>query len=199
MSISTIHRSASLPIDRLPLSILSIFAGLEVKALIIVSSLREPLWYNSKLKDNSVSIPEAPVAACANVNLFDSSSSGLWSETITSIKLSFSPWTKANLSSSLLNGGDSFKKVLKSPISFSFNDRLLIETPEVNFTISFLYFITSTDFCEDNWDIWYLHFTFSSSVKSLSIKILSAISGMPDKPNLDAIIPEFIIPFLASS
>ena len=100
------------------------------------------MWYNSKLKDNNVSIPEAPVAAWANVSLFDSSSSGLWSDTITSIKPSFNPWTKASLSSSLLNGGDNFKKVLKSPMSFSFNDRLLIETPEVNLTISFLYFIT---------------------------------------------------------
>ena len=71
------HRSASFPMDKLPLSIFNIFAGFEVRAFIIVSSLREPLWYNSKLKDNSVSIPDAPVAACENVNLLDSSSSGL--------------------------------------------------------------------------------------------------------------------------
>ena len=45
-----------------------------------------------------------------------------------------------------LRGGDNFKNVLKSPISFSFKDRLLIETPEVNFTISFLCLITSIDF-----------------------------------------------------
>ena len=63
LSISTIHKSASFPIESLPLFILSIFAGLDVRALIIVSSLRDPLWYNSKLKDKSVSIPEAPVAA----------------------------------------------------------------------------------------------------------------------------------------
>ena len=88
---STIHRSASFPIERLPLLILSIFAGLDVSALIIASSLRDSLWYSSKLKDNSVSIPEAPVAAWANVNLLDSSSSGLWSETITSIKPSLIP------------------------------------------------------------------------------------------------------------
>ena len=100
LSISTIQRSASLPTERFPLSIFSIFAGFDVKALITVSSLSDPLWYNSRLKDNNVSIPEAPVAACAKVNLLDSSSSGLWSETITSIKLSFNPWTKANLSSS---------------------------------------------------------------------------------------------------
>jgi thiamine transporter ThiT len=40
---STIQKSASLPMERLPLSIFSIFAGLQVKALIIVSSLTEPL------------------------------------------------------------------------------------------------------------------------------------------------------------
>ena len=39
-----------------------------------------------------------------------------------------------------LSGGDSFKKVLKSPISFSFNERLLIETPHVNLTIIFSIF-----------------------------------------------------------
>ena len=31
--------------------------------LAIVSSFKDPLWYNSRLKDKSVSIPEAPVAA----------------------------------------------------------------------------------------------------------------------------------------
>ena len=91
-------------------------------------------------------MPEAPVAAWENVSLFDSSSSGLWSDTITSIAPSFKPWTNATLSSSLLSGGDYFKKVLKSPISFSFNERLLIETPQVNFTTCFLCSITSTDF-----------------------------------------------------
>ena len=40
---------------------------------------------------------------------------------------------------------------------------------------------------------------FSNKVKSLSIKTLSAISGIPDKPNFVAIIPEFIIPFFANS
>ena len=48
------------------------------------------------------------------------------------------------------NGGDNFKNVLKSPMSFSFKDKLLIETPHVNFTISFLDLITSTDFCDDS-------------------------------------------------
>ena len=52
--------------------------------------------------------------------------------------------------SSLLNGGDNFKNVLKSPMSFSFKDKLLTETPHVNFTISFLDLITSIDFCDDN-------------------------------------------------
>jgi len=78
--------------------IFRIFAGLEVNAWIIVSSLTEPLWYNSKLKDNKVSMPDAPVAACAKVSLLDSSSSGLWSDTITSIVLSFNPCTNASLS-----------------------------------------------------------------------------------------------------
>ena len=80
------QKSASLPIDRLPLSIFNILAGFEVKSLIIWFSLIEPLWNNSKASGNKVSTPDAPVAACENVNLFDSSSSGLWSETITSIK-----------------------------------------------------------------------------------------------------------------
>ena len=82
------QKSASFPIERLPLFILSIFAGLHVSALIMVSNLSDSLWYNSKLKDNRVSIPDAPVAACEKVSLLDSSSSGLWSETMTSIKLS---------------------------------------------------------------------------------------------------------------
>ena len=76
LSISTIHRSASLPIERFPLSILRIFAGLEVNDLIIVSNLRDSLWYSSKLSDKSVSMHEAPVAAWENVSHFDSSSSG---------------------------------------------------------------------------------------------------------------------------
>ena len=101
---STIQKSASLLIDRLPLLIFNIFAGFEVKALIIVSNFIEPLWYNSKLSDNKVSMPDAPVEACAKVNLFCSSSSGLWSDTITSIVSFFSPWTRAILSSSVLKG-----------------------------------------------------------------------------------------------
>ena len=36
-------KSASFPIERLPLLILSIFAGLDVKAFMIVSNLRDPL------------------------------------------------------------------------------------------------------------------------------------------------------------
>ena len=81
-------------------------------------------------------------------------------------------------------------------MSFSFNDRLLIDTPVVNLTFSFLSLIISTDFPADICDILYLHFIFSSNVKSLSIIILSATAGIPDKPNLVAIIPELIIPFL---
>ena len=71
---STIQKSASLPIDKLPLLILSIFAGLDVKAFIIVSKFTDPLWYNSKLKGNKVSIPDAPVSACAKFNILFSSS-----------------------------------------------------------------------------------------------------------------------------
>ncbi len=62
----------------------------------------------------------APVAALAKVNLLDSSSSGLWSETITSINPSPIALINDNRSSSVLSGGESFKNVLKSPISFSF-------------------------------------------------------------------------------
>ena len=82
---STIQKSASVPVLKFPLLIFKIFAGLEVKALIKISNFTEPLWYSSKLKGNNVSIPEAPVSAWAKVNLFFSSSSGLWSDTITSI------------------------------------------------------------------------------------------------------------------
>ena len=75
-------------------------------------------------------------------------------------------------------------KVLKSPISFSFKERLFIETPEENFTPFFLYFfITSIDLAEDNCEIWYLHGYSSSRDKSLSIIIFSAIYGIPCKPS----------------
>ena len=127
---------------------------MEVNAAIIFSSFTDPLWYNSNDKDNNVSIPVAPVAAWANVNLFCSSSSGLWSETITSIVPSFNPCTKLNLSSSVLSGGDNFKKVLKSPISFSFKDKLFIDTPQENLTFSFLSLIISTAFPDEIWEMW---------------------------------------------
>ena len=87
--ISTIHKSASLPTERLPLLIFKILAGLHVRHSIILFNFIDPLWNNSNARGKRVSIPEAPVAAWENVNLFDSSSSGLWSETITSIKSSF--------------------------------------------------------------------------------------------------------------
>ena len=51
---------------------------------------------------------------------------------MTSIVPSDKPLTNANLSSSVLSGGESFKNVLKSPISFSFNDKLFTETPHEN-------------------------------------------------------------------
>ena len=153
---STIQKSASFPIDKLPLSIFNIFAGLLVKHWIILDSFKDSLWNNSRARDNKVSIPDAPVAAWENVNLFDSSSSGLWSETMTSIKSWLIPFINESLSSSVRSGGESFKKVLKSPISFSLSDKLLIETPVVKFTLSLLRLITSKDFAEDICEIWYL-------------------------------------------
>ena len=58
--------------------------------------------------------------------------------------------TRVCLSFSVLKGGESFKKVLKSPISFSFKDKLLIETPVLNIFPSFLAFlITEIVFSDD--------------------------------------------------
>ena len=156
-SISTIQKSASLPFCRVPLSIPRIFAGFEVNVSINLLSSIDLLWKSSKPSESKVSIPLAPVAACEKVSLFDSSSSGLWSETITSIVPSFIPWTRDCLSFSVLKGGDNFKKVLKSPISFSFNERLLIETPVEKILPSFLAFlIKATVFSDDICEIWYL-------------------------------------------
>jgi len=108
-----------------------IFAGFDVMEAINLLNFIDLLWKSSKARGNNVSIPVAPVAAWEKVSRFDSSSSGLWSETITSMAPSLIPWTKDSRSFSVLRGGESFKKVLKSPISFSFNERLLIETPTV--------------------------------------------------------------------
>ena len=128
---SNTHKSASFPFSRLPLFIPRIFAGFDVIEAISFLSLIDLLWKSSKDKGNNVSTPVAPVVAWEKVNLFDSSSSGLWSDTITSIVPSLIASTSDCLSFSVLRGGDSFRKVLKSPISFSFNDKLLIETPVV--------------------------------------------------------------------
>ena len=69
---------------------------------------------------------------------------------LTSIVPSFTLFTNACLSSSVLKGGESFKNVLKSPISFSFNDKLFIETPAENILPSSLAFlITEIVFLED--------------------------------------------------
>jgi hypothetical protein len=84
-------------------------------------------------------------------------------------------------------------------MSFSFNDRLLIDTPVVNFTFSFLSLIISTDLAAEICYMWYLHLIFSSNVKSLSIINLSATAGIPDNPSFVAIIPELIIPFFDKS
>ena len=128
---TNIHKSASFPLSKLPFFIPRILAGFEVIEAINFFNLIDLLWESSRAKGNSVSTPEAPVAACANVSLFFSSSSGLWSETITSIVPSLTDSTRDSLSTSVLRGGESFKNVLKSPISFSFSDKLLIETPVV--------------------------------------------------------------------
>ena len=67
------QKSASLPIERFPLLIRKIFAGLDVNDWMIVSSFTDPLWYNSNDKASNVSIPEAPVAACEKENLVSKS------------------------------------------------------------------------------------------------------------------------------
>ena len=120
-------------------------AGFDVNNFINLNNFIESLWNNSRANGKSVSMPDAPAAACEKVSLFDSSSSGLWSETITSIKSLLIALISEILSSSVLSGGDNFKKVLKSPTSFSFNERLFIETPVVKLTISFFLSIASTD------------------------------------------------------
>ena len=143
---SNIQISPSEPLDNVPLLIFKILAGFIVKASIILFSGRDSLWNISKDNGSNVSIPIAPAAAWLKGSLLLSSSSGKWSDTITSINPSFIPCTNANLSSSNLRGGDNFKNVLNSPMSFSFKDKLLIETPTVNFFPLFLFFfITSID------------------------------------------------------
>ena len=157
-----------------------IFAGFDVIEAIILSSFRESLWNNSRARGNKVSTPVAPVAAWAKVNLLDSSSSGLWSETITSISPSPIALINDNRSCSVLSGGDSFKKVLKSPISFSFKDKLFIETPvEKILPSSLALFIVVNVFLEDICEIWYLQWYSSSKDKSLSTIIFSAKEGIP--------------------
>ena len=132
------QKSPSDPTLKFPLLIFKILAGLWVINSIIFSNLIDPLWNCSSDKLRKVSIPDAPVAAWLKVSLLDSSSSGLWSDTITLIKFLFIPSIKETLSSSVLKGGDSFKNVRNSPISFSFKERLLIDTPVEKLTVSFL-------------------------------------------------------------
>ena len=85
---------------------------------------------------------------------------------------------------------------MKFPISFSFKDKLLIDTPVVKLTLSFFCLITSIDFAEDICEMWYLQLNSSSNDKSLSIIIFSAKSGIPVKPNFVAIIPSLTKPFI---
>ena len=61
---STIQKSASFPIDKFPLLIFKIFAGLLVNNSIILNNFTDPLWKSSNDRGKRVSIPEAPVAAC---------------------------------------------------------------------------------------------------------------------------------------
>ena len=153
---SKIAISAGIPFSNDPALIPNIFAGFSVTHLIIVLRSKLPLWYCSKAKDKKVSIPDAPVAHFWKVSLFDSSSSGLWSETIMSITPFFMPSIKLILSSSFRRGGDSFKNVLNSPISFSFKDKWLIDTPVVK--CNFLFFhslMISSDLPDDSTEIWY--------------------------------------------
>ena len=105
---SSTHKSASFPTPRLPLLIPRIFAGFDVIEANNLSSFIDWLWKSSKARGNNVSTPIAPVAAWEKVSRFDSSSSGLWSETITSIVLSLTPLTKDTLSFSVLSGGGEF-------------------------------------------------------------------------------------------
>ena len=83
----------------------------------------------------------------------------MWSDTITWIKSFLIPFTNDNLSSSDLRGGESLRKVLKSPTSFSFNDKLFIDTPDVKLTFCFLFLITSNEAADE--------------IKSLTSKLLS--------------------------
>jgi hypothetical protein len=69
--------SASDPFFNEPLFIFKIFAGFIVNVSIIFVSGKDSLWCISKAKGRRVSIPTAPVAACAKGNLFPSSSSGV--------------------------------------------------------------------------------------------------------------------------
>ena len=59
------------------------------------------------------------------------------------------PSIRDNLSFSLRNGGDNFRKVLKSPISFSFSDKLFIDTPTEKSFPLFLFFQLPQEIFED--------------------------------------------------
>ena len=75
-------------------------------------------------------------------------------------------------------------------MSFSFNERLLIETPVVKILPSFFAFlITEMVFLDDIWEIWYLQKYSSRKDKSLSTIIFSAREGIPFKPSLVDISP----------
>ena len=91
---SITHKSASFPTSRFPLFIPRILAGFDVNDATNLSSFIDLLWKSSKARGNNVSTPVAPVAAWEKVSRFDSSSSGLWSETITSMVPSLTPLLK---------------------------------------------------------------------------------------------------------
>ncbi len=79
----------------------------------------------------SVSRPIAPSAASAKGRRLVSTSWGSWDETMISIVQSASASTIATRSSSCAKAARSLKKVLYSPMSFSFRVRWLIEIPQV--------------------------------------------------------------------
>ena len=59
------------------------------------------------------------------------------------------------------------------------------------------FLITSTDSAVETQDTWYFAFVASTSLKSLSMVITSAIDGIPARPSLVDISPSFITPLFA--
>ena len=70
-----------------------------------------PLWISRSAAGSMVSSPIAPEAASANGSRLTSTSCGLWSDMMTSIRPEATAATSARRSSSVRSGGDSFRKV----------------------------------------------------------------------------------------